>query len=213
MSNNQRNVRAPTEWGRNLVDDDDNDDANSRYNFRTVPSTPVPSTPRITPAQTYEDIEFDKGVDKIIKQEIETKGDVSEEEMIKIRTDAADKQLRITAKRMGTTHGQMKIPPNGKYINLKEYQESYKFALEHAQLLPQPIGRTRAQTKKGLFTKEELSQINEETNKVDDQIASLNLDKWNKEEELAKAGLKTIVMTNEDAEDAETETNRLLFGT
>jgi len=39
------------------------------------------------------------------------------------------------------------------------------------------------------------------------------LDKWNKEKELAKAGLKTIVMTNEDAEDAETEINRLLFGT
>ena len=67
--------------------------------------------------------------------------------------------------------------------------------------------------KKGLFTKEELAQINEETNKVNDQIASLNLDKWNKEKELAKAGLKTIVMTNEDAEDAETEINRLLFGT
>ena len=141
-------------------------------------------------------------------------------------------------------------------MDLKEYQDSYQLALEYAQLLPQPIGRTRAQAKKGLsdnpidnqiallnnqiaslnldkkglFTKEELTQINEETKKVDNQIASLKLDKWNKEKELAKAGLKTtvmtraqirkglsdlntIVMTNEDAEDAETETNRLLFGT
>ena len=96
-------------------------------------------------------------------------------------------------------------------MNLKEYQDSYKFALEHTQLLPQPIGRTRAQTKKALFTKEELEKINEETNKVNDQIASLNLDKWNKQEELAK--VTGIVMTNEDAEDAEKETNRLLFGT
>jgi hypothetical protein len=210
MSNNQRNIRAPREWGSNLVEQPDDDDANTRYNFRTVPSTPVPSTPRRTPAQTYEEIEFDQGVDKIIKQEIEKKGDVSEEEMIKIRKDAADKQIKKTAKRMGTIHAQNRIAPNGKYMNLKEYQDSYKFALEHAQLLPQPIGRTRAQTKKELFTKEELEKINEETNKVNDQIASLNLDKWNKQEELAKVG---IVMTNEDAEDAEKETNRLLFGT
>ena len=229
MSNNQRNIRAPREWGSNLIDDDDNDDANTRYNIRTVPSTPVPSTPLRTPAQTYEEIEFDKGVENLIKQEIEKKGDITGEEMLSIRKDARDKQIRKTAKRMGTIHGQAKIPPNGQYMDLKEYQESYKFALEHAQLLPQPIGRTRAQTKKGLFTKEELAQINEETKQVDDQIASLNLDKWNKEEELAKAGLKTtvmtraqirkglsdlntIVMTNEDAEDAEKETNRLLFG-
>jgi len=208
MTNNQRNVRAPSEWGRNLIDDDDNDDANTRYNIRTVPSTPVPSTPLRTPAQTYEEIEFDKGVENLIKQEIEKKGDITGEEMLSIRKDARDKQIRKTAKRMGTIHGQAKIPPNGQYMDLKEYQESYKFALEHAQLLPQPIGRTRAQTKKGLFTKEELAQINEETKQVDDQIASLNLDKWNKEEELAKAGL--TVMTNEDAE---TEANRLLFGT
>ena len=153
--------------------------------------------------------------------------------MLSIRKDARDKQIRKTARRMGTIHGKTKIPPNGQYMDLKEYQDSYQFTLEHAQLLPQPIRKTRAQirkglsdnqidnqiaalnnqialnlNKKGLFTKEELAQINEETKQVDDQIASLNLDKWNKETELAKAGL--TVMTNEDVE---TEANRLLFGT
>jgi len=238
MSNNQRNIQAPPQWGRNLIDDDDSDNANTRYNIRTAPSTPL-RTPLRTPAQSYAEIEFDEGVDKLIKEEIETKGNITGEEMLTIRKDARDTQIRKTAKRMGTIHGKTKIPPNGQYMDLKEYQDSYQLALEYAQLLPQPIGRTRAQTKKGLsdnpidnqiallnnqiaslnldkkglFTKEELTQINEETKKVDNEIASLKLDKWNKEKELAKAGLKTTVMTNEDAEDAETEINRLLFGT
>jgi hypothetical protein len=109
---------------------------------------------------------------------------------------------------MGTIHAQNRIAPNGKYMNLKEYQQSYKFALENTQLLPQPIGRTRAQTKTALFTKEELAKINEESNKVNDQISSLSLDKWNEKEELAKAGLKPIMKTNEDTDE---EVERLLF--
>jgi hypothetical protein len=181
ISNNQRNIRAPREWTSNLVDDDDNDDANTRYNIRTVPSTPYIS-PRRTPAQTYEDIEFDKGVDKLIKQEIETKGNITGEEMLSIRKDARDKQLRITAKRMGTIHGQAKIPPNGQYMDLKEYQDSYQFTLEHAQLLPQPIRKTRAQIRKGLSD----NQIDNQIAALNNQIASLNLAKNEDADEQAK---------------------------
>jgi hypothetical protein len=51
-----------------------------------------------------------------------------------------------------------------------------------------------------LFSKKELAEINEQAKQLNEQLAPFA--NWNEEQELSRAGLGRIIMTNEDAENA-----------
>jgi len=231
MVDNQRSTRPPPEWGRNLVDDEDSDDDNVGPVIRSVPLSPVTSFSQRSLPPTPMRRERDDNLNQSIASVYGVKSDDPE---IPAVNEEVKKILTLTAARaQGTKHGKKNIPPQGDYKDMPEYQENYNKAKQ--SLLPKPIipgaGKTRGQKKelsKGqtISTSPEVRKFGTKNPKseariLQDEITSINLsmpdfgdfENWNEEKELAKAGLKPIIMTNEDAEDAEAETNRLLFGT
>jgi hypothetical protein len=270
MANNQRNIRAPPEWGRNLIDQPRNDDSDDSDDdkvgavLRSVPLSPVTSFSRRSlpppPVRQEQDDNLNQSIASVY-------GVTSDDPEMPAVNEEVKKILTLTAARsQGTKHGKRNIPPQGNYKDMPEYQENYNKAKQ--SLLPTPIipgaGKTRGQKKlsiaeklaagrefresletananrifsgqtqtistspevrkfetnnpiysdaaKLLFSKKELDEINEQAKQLNEQLAPFA--NWNEEQELSRAGLGRIIMTNEDAEDAETETNRLLFGT
>jgi hypothetical protein len=250
MANNQRNIRAPREWGRNLVeqpdDDDDSNDDNVGSVIRSVPLSPVTSFSRRslppTPVRQEQDDNLNQSIASVY-------GVTSDDPEMPAVNEEVKKILTLTAARaQGTKHGKRNIPPQGNYKDMPEYQENYNKAKQ--SLLPTPIisgpGKTRGQKKLSIAEKlaagrefrESLETANanrsfsdqtqtistspevrkfgtgksakSEARILKDEIAAMNLsipdfgdfENWNEEKELAKAGLKPIIMTNEDAENA-----------
>jgi hypothetical protein len=257
MANNQRNIRAPREWGRNLVeqpdDDDDSNDDNVGSVIRSVPLSPVTSFSRRslppTPVRQEQDDNLNQSIASVY-------GVTSDDPEMPAVNEEVKKILTLTAARaQGTKHGKRNIPPQGNYKDMPEYQENYNKAKQ--SLLPTPIisgaGKTRGQKKlsiaeklaagrefresletananrsfsdqtqtistspevrkfetknpiysdaaKLLFSKKELAEINEQAKQLNEQLAPFA--NWNEEQELSKAGLGRIIMTNEDAENA-----------
>jgi hypothetical protein len=237
LANNQSNIRIPIEWGRNLIDQPRNDDSDDSDNdkggafLQSVPLSPVTSFSRRSLPPTPVRQEQDDNLNQSIASVYGVKSDDPEMSAV---NEEVKKILTLTAARaQGTKHGKKNIPPQGNYKDMPEYQENYNKAKQ--SLLPKPIipgaGKTRGQKKelsKGqtISTSPEVRKFGIQNPKseariLQDEITSINLsmpdfgdfENWNEEKELAKAGLKPIIMTNEDAEDAEAETNRLLFGT
>jgi hypothetical protein len=209
----------PSSWGRNLVDDDvepDNDD-----NRPGIPTSPTFSRAS-KPSDLDYDMDFENELETSIAEVMQIDAKDPElknvgAEVKQILNKARIGTETIQAKRLGTLHANKNWAPQGKYKDTEAYQIAYNTALNRkTNLIPEKV-TTRQQTKK-ISTEEALSagrefrEALERTNRriifdnddaakiLKDEINELNLkipdlsdmDNWNEEEELAKAGLKPL---------------------
>jgi hypothetical protein len=213
--------RPPAEWGRNLIDDYDDEPR--------MPSSPASFSTFSTlskPNYLEDDMDFANELDNSVAEvygldpkDPETKETSKEVQRIlnKARAGVATSQ----AKRMGTIHGRQKKLPKDikktdaymKYKDTEAYKMAYNKAYnEHLSSEADededeiPVaGRTRAGKKKVQISDDlksgvtdrsrqrESERLKREIDELNKQMPDLgDFENWNEEEELAKAGLTPI---------------------
>jgi hypothetical protein len=204
----------PSSWGRNLVDDDE-------PRMPTSPAFSRVSKPSDLDYDMDFENELELSIAEVYNKDVKDP-EVKEvsKEMKQILNKARTGTETIVAKRMGTTHANKNWAPQGNYKDTEAYQIAYNTALNKKKKDDDVIpveGKTRQQKKKlsteealsaGRVFREPLEKANrriifdndDEAKILQDEIDSLNLsmpdfsdmDNWNEEEELAKAGLKPL---------------------
>jgi hypothetical protein len=193
-----REQPPPSSWSRNLIDDDDDGPI-------------MPTSPAFSRMSKQNDLEFDlvfaNELENSIAEVYGTDANDPEtketgKEIQKILNKARTGTEVIQAKKMGTTHANLKWAPTGQYKDTEAYQISYNTALNKASSQKEAShqgGKTRGQKKveSGVTDRsrqrerERLKRELEELNKQMPDFGDFEI--WNEEEELAKVvGLTRI---------------------
>lgn len=204
--------QPPSSWGRELVDDDE----------PKMPASPVFST--MSKANDLEDdMEFTNELEKSIAEEYNIEPNDPETKVASVEFQRIMNKARVSvatqqAKRLGTIHGNKQLRPeqirkSDAYIKYKD-TEAYKMAYNKAfneqiskqKEIIQP-GRTRGDQKKvqinDLERQRENERMRKEIEELNKQIPDFSdIENFDMATELAKAGLKPIIMTNEDEDQA-----------
>jgi hypothetical protein len=211
----EQQQRPPASWGQELIDDDDEPrmPASPAFSRASKPSD-------LDYEMNFED-ELETSIAEIMQidtkdPEIKKIGAEVKQILNKARIGTETRQ----AKRLGTLHANKNWAPRGDYKDTEAYQIAYNTALNKKKKDDDVIpieGKTRQQTKKlstaealsaGREFREPLERANkriifdndDEAKILQDEIDALNLkipdlsdmENWNEEEELAKAGLKPL---------------------
>jgi hypothetical protein len=200
--------RPPPEWGRNLIDDDDDEPR--------MPTSPAFS--RLSkPSDLEYDMDFANELENSIAEEYGKEVNDPEikevgKEMQKILNKARAGVETIQAKRLGTLHANKKWAPTGKYKDTEAYKTAYNKAYNEQISKDEDdiseitqVGRTRADKKKVQISdpaksgvtdrsrQRESERLKRELEELNQQIPDFgDFENWNEEEELAKAGLTPI---------------------
>jgi len=181
---NQRTVRPPPQWSRNLidadVDDEDNDDNMDINDERNVSPGFVPASPVTSFSQRSATSTPARTEPIIVSQQVPPA--------------VVNDTKRVTqAKRLGTMHANANKAPQGAYQDMPEYQASYMQAMQKRvaalSIIPGE-GKTRAQKQK--FSIAETLAAGREFR-----------------EPLETANRNRIILDNEDAEILQNEVDAL----
>ena len=221
----EQQQKPPVSWGREMVDDDE----------PRMPASPVFSVmSRANDLEDYDD--FAKDVEDSVAEVYRLEN--NDPDLESVSKEVQQIINLTQARRLGTIHGKKKLLPENirqtEFYNKIKDTTAYKTAYEKAfNTIRQPpqefseinedteVPRTRAGKKKVQINdalksgvsdrsrQRERERLKRELEELNKQIPDFgDFENWNEEKELAKAGLKPIIMTNEDTDE---EVDRLLF--